>query len=253
MSSGLVCNDSVSWVTFHSAYDFGYLVKILTHQKLPKDLEQFLGVVRLFFGDNVYDMKYLMRFCQSLYGGLDRIAKTMNVNRAVGKCHQAGSDSLLTWHAFQKMRDTFFVQTEMHKHAGVLYGLENKFFTTIFSSTAGCGGCQKPKLSDIVQPDKKPPTTIVRRSSSSSSTDQNGTFSLDEDYTSSASKSTGTQSPVAILIGDSIAVEKDSDDPYEDFRGSMVEMIVEKRIYSPNGLQELLNCFLHLNSPYHTK
>ncbi|XP_004139505.1 LOW QUALITY PROTEIN: probable CCR4-associated factor 1 homolog 11 [Cucumis sativus] len=124
MSSGLVCNDSVSWVTFHSAYDFGYLVKILTHQKLPKDLEQFLGVVRLFFGDNVYDMKYLMRFCQSLYGGLDRIAKTMNVNRAVGKCHQAGSDSLLTWHAFQKMRDTFFVQTEMHKHAGVLYGLE---------------------------------------------------------------------------------------------------------------------------------
>ncbi|KAA0035569.1 hypothetical protein IC582_028650 [Cucumis melo] len=127
---------------------------------------------------------------------------------------------------------------------------KNKFFTTIFSSTAGCGRCQKPKLSDIVQPNKKPPTTIVRRSSSSSSTDHNGTFSLDEDY-SSASKSTGSQSPVAILICDSIAVEKDSDDPYEDFRRSMVQMIVEKRIYSPNGLQELLNCFLHLNSPYH--
>nr|KYP68685.1 putative CCR4-associated factor 1 isogeny 9 [Cajanus cajan] len=86
MSSGLVCNDGVSWVTFHSAYDFG--------------------------------------FCDTLYGGLDRVARTLNVDRAVGKCHQAGSDSLLTWHAFQKIVDTYFVKDEHQKHAGVLYGLE---------------------------------------------------------------------------------------------------------------------------------
>ncbi|KAJ1394559.1 Ovate protein family, C-terminal [Sesbania bispinosa] len=48
-----------------------------------------------------------------------------------------------------------------------------------------------------------------------------------------------------------VAVEKDSDDPYLDFRHSMLQMILENEIYSKDDLRELLNCFLQLNSPYH--
>lgn len=50
--------------------------------------------------------------------------------------------------------------------------------------------------------------------------------------------------------GLALAVEKDSDDPYLDFRQSMLQMILENEIYCKDDLKELLNCFLQLNDPY---
>ncbi|EPS70860.1 hypothetical protein M569_03896, partial [Genlisea aurea] len=124
MGSGLVCNDAVSWITFHSAYDFGYLMKVITRRCLPAELPEFVSDLKALFGNSVYDVKYMMRFCESLHGGLDTVARALDVKRVVGKCHQAGSDSLLTWHAYQKMRDVYFFGWAHEKFAGIIYGLE---------------------------------------------------------------------------------------------------------------------------------
>ncbi|RCV28264.1 hypothetical protein SEVIR_5G396900v4 [Setaria viridis] len=50
---------------------------------------------------------------------------------------------------------------------------------------------------------------------------------------------------------ESVAVAVESAEPYEDFRESMVQMVVEKEIYAWDDLNDLLHQFLSLNSPRH--
>lgn len=120
MSSGVVLNDNVYWVTFHSGYDFGYLLKLLTCQNLPDTQNGFFELIHIYF-PVVYDIKHLMKFCNSLHGGLNKLAELLEVER-VGVCHQAGSDSLLTSCTFRKLKENFF-SGSLEKYAGVLYGL----------------------------------------------------------------------------------------------------------------------------------
>ncbi|ESQ35217.1 hypothetical protein EUTSA_v10008404mg [Eutrema salsugineum] len=120
MCSGVVLNDKVQWVTFHCGYDFGYLLKLLTGKDLPEDQSDFFLLVKTFF-PTVYDIKYLMDFCNGLWGGLSKVAELLLVKR-VGISHQAGSDSLLTSRVFRKMKEKHFTGS-MAKYSGVLYGL----------------------------------------------------------------------------------------------------------------------------------
>ncbi|PSR96835.1 CCR4-associated factor 1 like [Actinidia chinensis var. chinensis] len=120
MSSGVVLNDSVYWVTFHSGYDFGYLLKLLTCWNLPDTQAGFFELINVYF-PIIFDIKHLMKFCNSLYGGLNKLAELLEVER-IGVCHQAGSDSLLTACTFRKLNENFFTGS-LDKYAGVLYGL----------------------------------------------------------------------------------------------------------------------------------
>uniref|UniRef100_N1R396 poly(A)-specific ribonuclease n=1 Tax=Aegilops tauschii TaxID=37682 RepID=N1R396_AEGTA len=120
MSSGVVLNAEIHWVTFHSGYDFGYLLKLLTGSNLPDTSSGFFDLIRIYF-PVIYDIKHLMRFCNSLHGGLNKLAELLDVER-VGICHQAGSDSLLTALSFNKLKESYFGGLT-EKYAGVLYGL----------------------------------------------------------------------------------------------------------------------------------
>ena len=55
----------------------------------------------------MYDIKYLMKFCGNLHGGLSKVAETLRVER-IGPQHQAGSDSLLTSFTFLKLTESLF-------------------------------------------------------------------------------------------------------------------------------------------------
>ena len=54
------------------------------------------------------------------------------------------------------------------------------------------------------------------------------------------------------VVQECIALAKDSSDPYADFCDSMLEMMQEKNLWQQQEeMQDLLQCFLHLNQPVH--
>jgi len=126
MTSGIVLNENVKWLSFHSGYDFGYLLKLLTDLPLPQEEVQFFELLRIYF-PVIYDVKYLMKSCKNLKGGLQEVADQLELSR-IGQEHQAGSDSLLTGDAFFKMREMFFEDNiDDAKYCGHLYGLGTSF------------------------------------------------------------------------------------------------------------------------------
>lgn len=126
---------TATWVAFHGCYDFAVLLKALfqlTNGRpvpLPDSLEVFMGLTRCLFGGYIYDVKCIMRNCDGLYGGLERVAEKLKVERAVGKAHQAGSDSLLLCHVFLRIKKMFFSdgndgeEKKMLPSEGVIFGL----------------------------------------------------------------------------------------------------------------------------------
>lgn len=52
-------------------------------------------------------------------------------------------------------------------------------------------------------------------------------------------------------VNESFVMVKRSVDPFEDFKKSMLEMVLEKQIFEPKELEQLLMSFLSLNSRMH--
>ncbi|OAY53748.1 transcription repressor OFP8 [Manihot esculenta] len=99
-------------------------------------------------------------------------------------------------------------------------------------------------------------TLFSSRSLSSDSSGSHCHFSRRKKLSSRRRRFASKRSQMGIFplhgkVKESFAVVKSSSNPYNDFRASMVEMIVEKQMFAAKDLEQLLQCFLSLNSYNH--
>uniref|UniRef100_A0A7R9UGN2 poly(A)-specific ribonuclease n=1 Tax=Pinguiococcus pyrenoidosus TaxID=172671 RepID=A0A7R9UGN2_9STRA len=119
ISSGLVLVPEIKWVSFHSGYDFGYLLKLLTNMQLPQEETKFFELLLMYF-PSLYDIKYMMHEV-NMHGGLSKLADDLGCER-IGPMHQAGSDALLTLLSFNKLLEVGFDARLEARFKGELFG-----------------------------------------------------------------------------------------------------------------------------------
>ncbi|KAI5189965.1 CCR4-NOT transcription complex subunit 7/8 [Nematocida sp. AWRm77] len=121
-TSGLLMNPSLRWISFHSSYDFGYLLGALAGETLPTDIEEFSDMLGKMF-PRLYDIKYLINML-GIKGGLQDLADELGAKRT-GIQHQAGSDSLLTLQVFHSLKQKLIPDVETNpKYVCKLFGID---------------------------------------------------------------------------------------------------------------------------------
>jgi CCR4-NOT transcription complex subunit 7/8 len=124
ISSGIVLNDNLRWITFHGAYDLAYLLKNLSNQLLPEEESCFFEDLSIYF-PNYFDLRYMIRKQIWLKGSLSRIAADLDVDR-IGVCHQAGSDSLITSKVFYRLMEHYGECINIIEDRNKLFGFDYK-------------------------------------------------------------------------------------------------------------------------------
>ena len=125
MTSGLVINPDVYWITFHGAYDFSYLLKVLINDVLPQTSEQFMNYLKHIF-PNVYDIKTMINEIEQWKNySLSKLGYDLDVRRT-GHQHQAGSDALLTLELFFAIVSSKFNDGIPSKHTNKIFGITNE-------------------------------------------------------------------------------------------------------------------------------
>jgi CCR4-NOT transcription complex subunit 7/8 len=120
--SGLVLNEKITWICFNGSSDFAYLLKYLINGYLPDDEISFINAVNLYF-PNLYDIKHLVNDNETYKGGLNKLAKELDVERS-GEIHQAGSDSQVTSDVFFRLvRNNVITSNDLTTGKNVIYGI----------------------------------------------------------------------------------------------------------------------------------
>ena len=135
LTSGLVLNEKITWICFNGSSDFAYLLKYLLNSPLPQEEKKFIEDINLYF-PNLYDIKYLVNDSENYKGGLNKLAKELDVERS-GEIHQAGSDSQVTSDVFFRLvRNNVISQNDLNEGKNVIYGIgEGNNMTETFNYT----------------------------------------------------------------------------------------------------------------------
>ncbi|KAF2262061.1 ribonuclease H-like protein [Lojkania enalia] len=140
ITSGLTLTEDVNWISFHSGYDFAYLVKMLSAKPLPEDEDAYRALVQIFF-PRLLDVKYLWRHANNLVrrgvigstatsilnnlgtkSGLQDLADELGCQR-IGASHTAGSDAWLTGTVFWELKKKIFDNSIPEDMNGQMWGL----------------------------------------------------------------------------------------------------------------------------------
>ena len=122
ITSGLVLNENITWICFNGISDFAYLLKLIINDFLPDEENKFNELLQIYF-PNIYDIKYLVNDNEAYKGGLNRLAKELNVERN-GEIHQAGSDSQVTSDVFFRLiKKNVINSNDLSNGKNIIYGI----------------------------------------------------------------------------------------------------------------------------------
>lgn len=125
MTSGLVVNNEITWIAFHGAYDFAYVVKVLINSALPNTSEEFTKYLKHCF-PIIYDIKTMLNDIDEMKNfSLAKLGQELSLKR-MGIMHQAGSDALLTSDIFFSLLKSHFPNTSIDRHLNKVFGIHNE-------------------------------------------------------------------------------------------------------------------------------
>ncbi|XBI49031.1 hypothetical protein VPH35_112666 [Triticum aestivum] len=114
-----------SWITYAGAYHVAYLLKIVTGgAPLPQDMAGFVGAVRYYLGDQVYDVARMAADpdCPAMPLGLERIATHLGFGPPLGSPRLAAAAGVHALQVFMRLKYRE-LGGDVERHRGLLQGL----------------------------------------------------------------------------------------------------------------------------------
>jgi len=122
ITSGLLLDKNIHWISYHGASDFAYLLKMCLNSNLPNEEKLFTENLKIYFPSH-FDIRILISGKEQIKGGLNKLAQNLDIFR-FGDVHQAGSDSLVTGQVyFALINKEILSIDEIKSYENILYGL----------------------------------------------------------------------------------------------------------------------------------